>query len=560
MLRERLAENRWYKDTAQKLFFETCKDRPQKNAIVFNGRETISYSLLQENVNKLSGALLKLGVKKGDHIAMLPTPSPEFTYVYFATLQIGALINPLNLLWGEIEFEGIFKRNDPKIIFTIDNYSKRDYIQLIRTCIPDIKILDGTISSESIPTLSHIVCLSRTGEKYEGFLDFYEILNSGENYNKENIKKLVNEGKCTDVQFICQTSGTTGLSKSALWDHRPPLATANFLAKHMVLTEEDTYMNLAPFYHNSGIAGLNLIIALCGATIYLNEVFDPRKALEFIDKYEITSTFGFDAHWQALKMVLDLINSNFGSIKKAMTCVSPKTYDMIHDEMCKSRDVHMVNLYAQTENGPLVSITEPDCVDYNIKKYTHGRPLPGVELVIKDVATGEKLLPHQQGEICYRSPYMFKGYYKQEEEATKLYDEEGFFHSGDYGTFENGHITFLGRLGGVVKCGGENVSTVYVTSLLLDLFVDDFNDILTVGIPDEYWGTKIVSFVQLKPGKTLVPTKELRQKCKGKMAEYEIPKEFLLWEGPWPLTPEGKMDFRALQKEAENRLGVKSSE
>jgi fatty-acyl-CoA synthase len=410
------------------------------------------------------------------------------------------------------------------------------------------------VSSGKIPTLTHLISLSRQGEKYEGFVDFGEFMKSGSGYNVKEMAALAKSGKCTEIQFICQTSGSTGLSKSALWDHRPPLSTAHFGVRHMNFAEDDTFINLAPYYHNSGIFALNAVLALSGATIFLNEVFDPKKAVELIDKYNITASFGFDPHWQAMRKVLSSGNYKF-TIRKALTAITPKTFDMVHDDMCKTRDVNIVQLFAQTENGPAVTFMEPDCVIYDIRKYTNGRPLAGVELVIKDTETGEKLPPNKQGEICYKSPYLFKGYYKQEEETMKAYDEEGYFHSGDYGTFDNGYLTFLGRLGGVVKSGGENVSTAYVTSLLLDIFPDEFDDAQTFGVPDPYWGTKIVSWVRLRPGKELRPLKEIREICKGKMAEYEIPKEILKWEGQWPMTSVGKVDVKMLNEAMKKALG-----
>jgi fatty-acyl-CoA synthase len=499
--------------------------------------------------------LINLGVKRGDHVVMMPSPCPEFTALYFATLQIGAVINPLNLLWGVIEFTGIFQRNDPKVIVTVDKYGGRDYIKLIRESIPDLKVKGASVSSGKIPTLTHLISLSRQGEKYEGFVDFGDFMKSGAGYSEKEMAVMAKSGKCTDIQFICQTSGSTGLSKSALWDHRPPLSSAHFGIRFMNFTEEDTYINLAPYYHNSGIFALNVVIALSGALLFLNEVFDPKKAVELIDKYRITSSFGFDPHWQAMRKVLSTGNYKF-TIRKACTAITPKTFDMVHDEMCKTRDATFVQLYAQTENGPAVTFVEPDCVLYDIRKYTNGRPLAGVEMVIKDTETGEKLPPNKQGEICYRSPYLFKGYYKQEEEMKKAFDEEGYFHSGDYGTFDNGYLTFLGRLGGIVKSGGENVSTTYVNSLLLDIFPDEFDDAHTLGVPDPYWGTKIVSWVRLKPGKELRPLKDIREMCKGKMAEYEIPKEILKWEGQWPMHSSGKIDAKVLMEKMKKALGI----
>ena len=557
MLEKRLAKNRWYTSTVQELFRETCQDRPNKVAIIFEDKK-ITYRELQYYVDQCSQALLNLGVKAGDHVIMLPTPCPEFTYLYFATLQIGAVINPLNLLWGAIEFNGILQRNDPKVIFTIDKYAGRDYIKLLGEAIPDLKFADRKASSAMIPTLTNMISLSRQGNKYDGFIDFSDFMEGGQGYNKEDIIQRVKNGKCTDIQFICQTSGSTGLSKSALWDHRPPLSTVHFGAKCSTFMEEDTYINLAPFYHNSGIFALNLVLALAGSTIFLNEVFDPKKAIELIDRYEITTTFGFDAHYQAMKRVLDATGGKYKfTINKSLSAIQPQTFEMIHSEMCKGKDIMVVQLYAQTENGPGVSFTEPDCVDYNLRKYNNGRPLAGVEVVIKDIDTGEKLPPYKQGEICYRSPYLFKGYYKQEKETKESFDEEGYFKSGDYGTFDNGYIHFLGRLGGVVKSGGENVSTTYVTSLLLKLFPDDFEDAITIGVPDPYWGSKIVTWVRLRSGKQMPSVQDIKTGCKGMMADYEIPKEILHWEGPWPMTSVGKMDMKAIQAETESRLTKK---
>ncbi len=552
MLLERMRANRWFHSTVQELFAETCRERADKTALVFEGQE-ISFGELQKNVNRCSQALMDLGVGPGDHVITLPTVSPEFACVYFATLQVGALINPLNLLWGEIEFKGILARNDPKVIVTIDENRGRDYIQVLRDSIPDLEVGDGVVSSRAIPTLNRLVSLSRKGNRHEGFLDYEELMERTTKVDEAGIAARIEKGKCTDIQFMCQTSGSTGLSKSAVWNHRPPLASSHFVARAADYTEEDSFLCMSPFFHNSGINGLNMVLAYSGTTMYLMENFDPRTAMEIMDRYGPTSTVGFDAHYQALRMVHRSTGQRF-SITKALGAIIPQTYDMIEQELCQGRDVNIVMLYAQTENGPAVAFGEPDCMDPALKRSTNGRPLPGVAVVIKDIATGEKLPPDQQGEICYKSPFMLSGYYKQEEETKKLFDEEGYLHSGDYGTFKDGYICFLGRLGGVVKSGGENVSTTYVSSLLLDIFSEDFEDVLTFGVPDPYWGSKIVSFVRMRPGRKLLPSKEIRERCKGKMAEYEIPKELLEWEGPWPMTVVGKMDMKALEKALEERL------
>jgi fatty-acyl-CoA synthase len=441
----------------------------------------------------------------------------------------------------------------------VDSNRGRDYVAVLRESIPDLELGDETASSATIPTLTHLVALSRDGRRYPGFLDFQELMERGRNYDRAGLLARVEASRCTDVQFMCQTSGSTGLSKSALWNHRAPLASANFVIKCLNYSEQDSFICLTPFFHNSGMIVINVTLGLSGTTLFLMENFDPKLAMELIDRHGITTTGGFDAHWQALRAVQKSGDYRF-SIDKALAAIAPQTYDLIAEEMCPDREVAIATLYAQTENGPFVSLTEPDCVTHDLRRNANGRPLPGVAIAIKDVDTGERLPPHRQGEICYKSPFQFSGYYKQEEETRALYDDEGYFHSGDYGTFEDGYVRFLGRLGGVVKTGGENVSTTYVSSLLMKILADEFDDVLTLGIPDPYWGAKLVSLVRLRPGREMRKTEELRAACKGTMAEYEIPKEFLQWEGPWPMTAEGKMDLRILHEKAEERLAGESVE
>ncbi|MDA7415996.1 class I adenylate-forming enzyme family protein [Xenophilus arseniciresistens] len=555
MLAERIAAQAWYHRSIPDLFDETCRLRGARTALIFEGRE-ISFSDLHAQVQQMAHALLRLGIGKGDVVCTLPSPTPEFAVLYFATLQVGAVVNPLNLLWGRLEFEGVLPRNRPAMIVTVDHYGGRDYIALLKEAIPDLHWDgEGRPSAASLPTLRHLVCLSRGGQRHAGFMDFEALREAGagahEPASAAVMEALLAAREPTEIQFICQTSGTTGLSKSALWDHRPPLATVNFGAQAMGFDETECYINLAPFYHNSGLYALNMNLVLCGTPLVLMESFHPKLALELIDRHGCTSTFGFDAHWQAMRRVPDFERYRF-TIRKAILAGEPKTYDLVR-AMCPP-GATINNLYAQTENGPLVSLAQHDCVDYQINKYTHGRPLPGVRVVIKDIETGERVPQGSSGEICYSSPYMFRGYLAQEEATRASYDAEGYFHSGDYGHFDGGYITFLGRLGGVVKSGGENVSTTRVSTLLLEHFADEFDDVKTIGVEDDYWGARVVSFVRAREGCAVRSTAELREACKGHLAAYEIPRDFLAWEGEWPVTAEGKINFKRLTERARQLL------
>lgn len=550
MLTQRLHSHGWYHRTIAQLFNQTCALKGDHVAIVFEDQK-ISFRDFHAQVQCVAQGLVDLGINKGDVVSTLPSPTPEFAALYFATLQVGAIVNPLNLLWGTQELQGVLQRNRPKLIVAVECQGTRDVLGLLQGALPDLANEAGRMRSASLPSLEHVVCVSRSGAVPPGYLGFGALCDPSRPVDHDRLQDMVAAGQPTDIQFMCQTSGTTSLSKSALWDHRPPLATAHFGARNLRITEDDRYINLAPFYHNSGIFALTMNLAYCGTTLVLMDGFHPLEALKLIDRYACTCTFGFDAHWQGMQRLPAFGQYRF-TICKAILAGEPRTYDLVR-AMCPP-GATINNLYAQTENGPLVSLADHDCVDEAINKHTHGRPLPGVQVVIKDIETGERLPQGLPGEICYRSPFLFRGYHAQPDETRKAFDAEGYFHSGDYGHLDNGYVTYLGRLGGVIKSGGENVSTTRVTTQLLDIFADTVDDVKTLGVDDPYWGAKVVSFIRMRSGHPMPDAGALHHACKGKMAAYEVPKNFLPWEGEWPVSPEGKIDFKALLKKAQALL------
>lgn len=550
MLSQRLHSHDWYQSTIAQLFNQTCATRADHVAIVFEDQE-ISYREFQARVQNVSQGLLDLGIGKGDVVSTLPSPTPEFAALYFATLQIGAVINPLNLLWGTDELRGVLQRNCPKLIVAVEKQGSRDVLALLQGALPDLTQGAKGVRVASLPSLEQVVCVSRSGKVPPGYLDYKILSHPDRPVDHARLHEMVAAGHPTDIQFMCQTSGTTSLSKSALWDHRPPLATAHFGARNLRITERDRYINLAPFYHNSGIFALTMNLAYCGTTLVLMDGFHPLQALKLIERHECTCTFGFDAHWQGMRRLPEFGQHRF-TISKAILAGEPRTYDLVRS-MCPP-GATINNLYAQTENGPLVSLADHDCVDEVINKHTHGRPLPGVQVVIKDIETGERVPQGSPGEICYRSPFLFRGYHAQPDQTNKAFDAEGYFHSGDYGHLDNGYITYLGRLGGVIKSGGENVSTARVTTQLLEIFADTVDDVKTLGVDDPYWGSKVVSFIRMRNGHSMPEASALQDACKGRMAAYDVPKEFLPWEGDWPVSPEGKIDFKTLLKKAQELL------
>ena len=421
LLSRRMASNAWATHTVQALFRETCDALDDADAIHY-GDVSLSFRELNDRVDALSASLIRRGIAPGDVVSMLPSPTPDFAVVYFAVLQTGAVINPLNNLWSPGELTAVLDRNRPSAIVSLDKAGTVDMLDRVEACLrntsPLLVAAGGTAEREGWTDLSTMCAEPITA------------------HERADIDMRVKQADADRIQFICQTSGSTNISKSALWAHRSPLATAHFGAEALGITSEDSYVNLAPFYHNSGIcASLTMCLAYAGIPLHLFDSFDPDEALEAIDRRKITTTFGFAAHWDALRSSPKYSAETF-SIRRALLAGDSDLYRSVQ-HMCAPGTV-LCNLYAQTENGPMVTITEHGAVDEELRERSNGRPLPGVELIIRDLDDGTLVPDGVNGEICYRSAFMFNGYLQDDGSVYLPLDPESYFRSGDVGRLEGG--------------------------------------------------------------------------------------------------------------------------
>jgi fatty-acyl-CoA synthase len=163
------------------------------------------------------------------------------------------------------------------------------------------------------------------------------------------------------------------------------------------------------------------------------------------------------------------------------------------------------------------------------------------------------------GEICTRGPGLFKGYYNMPKETEETIDDDGFYHSGDYGFLdEEGYIYYRGRIKDTVKTGGENVSAREV-EITLEGEISWINTAIVVGVPDPKWGEAVIAVVELRPGKT-IESEELRTHCKKIMANYKVPKKFIFVKPEdWIVTPTGKFDKKAIRSKVMEQLGIEDT-
>jgi fatty-acyl-CoA synthase len=513
----------------------------------------LSYSGLYQQACQLASGMNKLGIQRGDHVATIFDIVPEWIIVKYALHILGAVIVPINVNFKAKEIEFALKQADVKSLITFDKLRYGHYLDILAEVDGEISSAkERRIQSKALPCLEKIICLSPDKNRYPYCYDYYDVIDSGADYKTEDIDGLSDQVKPNDICNILFTSGSTAFPKGAVHAHTSILGIgSNIIGKTFDLNPSNRVLCYFPFYHVAGCVYFPLGALTSGCALHVNE-FVPDEILAIIQEEKINLYVGFEAHFNALVNHPNFKDYDLGSVKFILLAVGPEWYDRCR-RIFPGVEI-VANHYGFTE-GTGVSVM-PDEGDYQIRKYTNGKPWPGIEVKAVDPVTGEKVPPDVAGELCLRGWSRMREYYKNPEETNKSIDSEGFFHSGDYGWLdEGGNVVYRGRYKMMIKTGGENVSQREVEIFLEG--IPGIKSVQVIGLPDERWGEAITAIIEVEEGAKL--TKEgVVDFCKDKIARYKIPKNVLFIDGvDWPLLGAGKVNKIELKEWAIERMETK---
>jgi len=543
----------WKGLTINDTFAYTCKNWGGRNALNY-GDLRLTYHELQREVLELTEALKIFGIKKGTRVAYALVCGPEWVYLYYAILNLGAILVPMNLTWVSRELVQGLQLTDIEVLVTTDKMRGKDFDAMLNEQLPELKNAKrDELKIEKLPYLKKIVTLSESGQKYHYSYDFKELKASGRNYNSQELLSLSQQVGPDDEAVYVLTSGSTGFPKPVIHTHNSTLFNVVNLDDCHDIRLEDRVMHIAPTYHIAGIDML-LLPHVRGAALYVSDYFDPETAMQIIEKEKITVMWGFDTHYLMMRRHPRYELYDLSSLDRVLIGNSPGNYD----EIKTMGFPHHGNIYGSSENGGCHSqFPYRHRFDEYRKKYSNGMVLSFMETKIVNPETGAVLGVNEKGEICSKGPGLFKGYYKQPEKTAEVMDGDGFYHSGDYGWIdEKGFIYYRGRIKDTVKTGGENVSSREV-EINLEAETPWVATAMVVGVPDPQWGEAVIALCELKP-EVSVTEDEMKKFCKGIMASYKVPKRFFfVMPNEWIITPTGKHDKAALRKRTMEQMGLK---
>ncbi|NKE07252.1 AMP-binding protein [Mesobacillus selenatarsenatis] len=532
--------------TVGELLEVQAKKYPEHEAVVYADRDLrMNYKEFNMLCRKAARGLMKLGVKKSEHIAAWSSNTPEWVVSQFATGKMGAVLVTVNTNYRTAELEYLLKQSDSTTIILMEQFKDASYIDMVYEIVPELKTSEpGKLESSTLPFLKNVIVM---GEKrFPGTYCWQDILDMAGDVTEEELDEQMATLKQSDVINMQYTSGTTGFPKGVMLTHSNIVNNAYNVASAMKLTDQDRLCIPVPFFHCFGCVMGTLACATVGATMVPVQEFSPKAVLETVEKEKCTALHGVPTMFIAELNDPDFGKYDLSSLRTGIMAGSNCPIEVMKAVNEKMGATEITIAYGQTESSPVITQTRTnDPLELRVE--TVGKALPEVEVKIVKPGTMEEVPRGVQGELCTRGYHVMDGYYKNPDATREAIDGEGWLHTGDLAVMdENGYCRVTGRLKDMIIRGGENIYPREIEEFLYRH--PKVLDVQVVGIPDSVYGEEVMAWIILKDGEAAT-AEEIKEYCKGKISKHKIPR-YIEFTDSYPMTASGKIQKFKLKEQA----------
>jgi acyl-CoA synthetase (AMP-forming)/AMP-acid ligase II len=483
-------------------------------AVVTDHRR-LTYAQLRDEVRQAAAAMIDLGLAPGDRVAIWSPNTWHWVVACLATSYAGGVVVPLNTRYTASEASDILDRTAAPLLIAAGEFLGADRAT--------------GLDRAALPSLRHVVRVPIDAN--DGTWD--EFVSRGVDLGA--VDQRAAAVRPDDVSDILFTSGTTGRSKGVLCAHRQSLDAPAAWAECGQLTSADRYLCINPFFHNFGYKAGILACLQTGATLVPQLTFDPEKAMAAVAEHRITVLPGPPTIYQTLLDHPKRGDHDLSSLRFAVTGAAVVPVVLI-ERMQSELDIDIVlTAYGLTEASGFGTMCRADDDAVTVAT-TCGRPIADFELRIGD-----------SGEVLLRGPNVMLGYLDDPDATAATIDADGWLHTGDVGTVDDGgNLRITDRLKDMYICGGFNVYPAEIEQVLARL--DGVAESAVIGVPDERLGEVGKAFVVAKPGAGLDEQAVIAY-TREHLANFKTPRsvEFL---DVLPRNPGGKVVKPLLRKRA----------
>jgi len=540
--------------TIGELLDKVAETYPDQPAIRYTTQDYArSYREFLRDIDEVAAAILAIGVRKGDHVAVWATNHPQWILTFFAAARIGAILVTVNTSYKIHEAEYLLRQSDAQILVMMDSYKDSDYVAIIHEICPELSASEpGRLRSKRLPVLQTIINFT---SDQPGCYTWGNFLAQGRSVPASQVTAAGRDLHPDEVINMQYTSGTTGFPKGVMLTHYNILNNGKSIGDCMNFSTADRLLIPVPFFHCFGMVLAIMAAVTHGTTMIPLEYFQAGQALDAITREKCTAMHGVPTMFIAVLDHPDFAKADFSHMRTGIMAGSPCPIKVMQDVVEKMNAREITIVFGQTESSPGCTQSRADD-PIEVKVGTVGRALPGVECRIVDPATNQELPNGQPGEFVARGYNIMKGYYKMPEATAAAIDSDGWLHTGDLAIRDDqGNYRITGRIKDMIIRGGENIYPKEIEDFLYTH--PDVQDVQVVGVPDKVYGEAVLAVIIRRGGST-AGEQELQDYVRSHMAKHKTPK-YIRFVDSFPMTGSGKIQKYKIREWAIGELNLKEA-
>ncbi|MDO8691136.1 MAG: AMP-binding protein [Dehalococcoidia bacterium] len=546
---EYLAKGYWEGLTVSQALDRAVDAFPERLALV-HGDQRITYKAMRLRAERLASGFLGKGILPGDMVTVQMPNLPEFVYVHYALAKIGAITLPAIPLYRRKEMAHILDFSHSVGYVAPSNYGGFDYLKMLDEMRPNLPGLRHVfVVGEPAPPGAHSIRDMLSGDEVDRAVHPYaEADRAVHPYANSADSSLEGPASHDDIACLVITGGTTGHSKGVPRTHDELLCHARSWAKVMGVTPDSNFLVMVPLTHVFGLVEGLYAPLTAGATLILMDRFEAADALRLIQQERVTQTLTVPALIVSLIHYPRLEDFDTSSLKAIITGGGPCPEEVIHQARALL-GCDIISQYGMSEGTISTTVLgdPPDVVSVTVgAPHCEGSELKIVDDERRTMAGGE------QGELAFRGPTLFKGYFEDPAETSASFDMEGWFYTGDL-CFQDewGNLHIVGRKKDTIKRGGETIMPRELEELLFTH--PKIMAAAVVGMPDARLGERVCAYVVPNRDEEITLHEIVRfLKTKG-VATFKLPERLELVDR-LPITPPSKVQKNILKEDVARKL------
>jgi long-chain acyl-CoA synthetase len=463
----------------------TAGEHPDQTAIILD-EHRVTYAELADQSARMATWLTGRGIEAGDRVALMLPNLPAFPVIYYGALRLGAIVVPMNPLFKRREISFYLADSQARLIFAMPGEETQAAADEAEAQLVEVGPEGvGQLLADVEPTVE------------------------------------IAEREGGDTAVILYTSGTTGRPKGAELTHDNLQTNQHATAATLLhLSTDDVVMGCLPLFHVFGMTcGMNAAFAN-GSTLTLIPRFDPAKALEVIERDQVTVFEGVPTMYGAMLQAAAGADRvpDLSSLRTAVSGGSSMPVEVLR-RFEETFDCVILEGYGLSETSPVASFNHPNA---ERKPGSIGTPIRGVQMKLVD-PEGSQVAEGEIGEIAIRGEAIMKGYWNNPDATDEVIDDEGWFHSGDLATRDDdGYYVIVDRKKDLIIRGGMNIYPREVEELLYEH--PAVAEAAVIGVPHDDYGEEVAAYVVLAPDQEATP-EELSQFVRDRVAAYKYPRQ-----------------------------------